>query len=442
MVAVSCPWVGLQLRLESSGVLRCRAQWQFPARILRLLAVLVASLPMGHAVSSEPLVHANIISNAQCGAHAFNCDSWRGQTHKKLVHGSNLIQVKLSPVKNGSLDLQDVDGDAAASTVFAENPVGGASHSRIALHSRGVVDTAQSKVTLSQSFAEGAAMVLSGNTRVHLIWLILPCALGGFLLTGMCLSDVSNIIERRSVMRRSTSETLPIGTKEHLSAGVVAWSLPSRSRSNSKDAALDSKNDPIDAMNSQICPGLGNEFPLCPELVVPENCECVFVLPIQPQTLGSVDVTDESGRLVLQAVIDITSRFFVHALARQGQYLIVADCRATPSPQREMECSIHRASGEFYGLLSKEAFPGEYVLSTRGGAKFRIEGSPEDRAFKIFDSSDRKLAETRQRPDDSIGTSCTLHMAPLVDAGLMFCALFRILLWPEGPPGAFKREVL
>jgi len=183
--------------------------------------------------------------------------------------------------------------------------------------------------------------------------------------------------------------------------------------------------------------------PLCPTLIVPEECECLIAIPIRPLTKpahGPLTVMDMSGRPVVRIRVqqgEVPASLGHHsrpgAAATTASVLLLeslegerfAECRATPL----QEFAVCRPSGERYATLSPSAARNKFRLLLRDGGEVTFSGHLQEHTINVVDSEKRCLAMTEKCTVDfesSGGQYYSARLAPGSDVGMLVCGLLCI----------------
>jgi len=221
-----------------------------------------------------------------------------------------------------------------------------------------------------------------------------------------------------------------------------------------------------------------NEMQFCPDLRVPESCECILVVPVRPLSLAPFDITDMSGNVVLRAVLKGShtastfslaggSAMSLGACGRQsseqgrgsmppgpswrlllmtasnaGQGDVLAQCciarSSTGGGAGPPEFHLLRAQGDFFARLTQNEARDRYVLTTLSGARHRFWGSFDHHAVNIIDDAGDLMATTEacSVDFDSRGQFYRVRVAPMTDVGLVLCSLLCIGHLGYGGPNA------
>mmetsp|Transcript_65281 Transcript_65281/g.144343 ORF Transcript_65281/g.144343 Transcript_65281/m.144343 type:complete len:424 (+) Transcript_65281:204-1475(+) len=164
----------------------------------------------------------------------------------------------------------------------------------------------------------------------------------------------------------------------------------------------------------------------CPDLVVPEDCECRLIVPIRSMSQGSFDVTDLNGNTVLRVMPYNQSRGPPRFALSTGQGDVMAQCcPARPSHLHAdgvVEIHLLRAAGDYFAKLFHESTD-RYVLEMHDGSRLWFCGE-SSRAIKVTNESGQLLATAEgSASHERNAENCCLSVAPLVDVGLILCGL-------------------
>lgn len=170
----------------------------------------------------------------------------------------------------------------------------------------------------------------------------------------------------------------------------------------------------------------------CSELIVPQHCECILVLPIdlgKPST--SFAITDVSGAHVLRAEPQPSRDgrpWRAKITTAQGEPLVQC-CEARPhGPGGQPEFHLLRQDGQLFAKLLYSDQQDRYLLTLQSGAILHFWGNFDNSAVNITDDENRLLGTTEigSTDFDPQGTYCRLRVAPLADVGLALCGLLCI----------------
>lgn len=206
----------------------------------------------------------------------------------------------------------------------------------------------------------------------------------------------------------------------------------------------------------------------CNDLVVPQFCECILVVPIHRLRAGGpFDITDPGGSKVLRVEFPLGSGSFtsedmhgpspraslpptrfqggaslaggddgssntILLTAASGE-ILAHSARSNELAKADAAPEFHlfRAAGDFFAKLTREE--DKYVLTTIRGQRLRFWGAFAHFAVNVADSEGKLLAttETCTVEFDSYGEFFRLRVAPLVDVGLVICSLLCIGYFDE-----------
>lgn len=222
--------------------------------------------------------------------------------------------------------------------------------------------------------------------------------------------------------------TPPFGTRLGTPNGVVsntpesAKSLPRR-----VDATISSDDEQAQQGDNQFCP----------DLVVPQQCECILVVPVYAP-VGNFSVCDLNGRAVLHAssknggtaAKDRGDLWQLSVQTATGEAL--AHCvevkSAAGSSATELEFNILDAKAAYFGNLV--TLPGQqhFQLTTQAGDKLHFWGNFQTQAVNVTDEQGGLLATTEPCgvDFDQTGIYYRLRVAPLANVGHSLCALLCI----------------
>jgi len=188
-------------------------------------------------------------------------------------------------------------------------------------------------------------------------------------------------------------------------------------------------------------PKLALDRHLCSELVVPENSECLLLLPEIMQSRfnagGVLSIDDVNGMAVLYAVYSLAERLPVgpHDLPSNGkrlilrsalEHLILASCRDAESETAggPPELTIFNNSEEPFGIL-RATSPGprsSYLLSLSTGKKMSIRRDNQALSSFVTNEDGWLLACS----EDAGERGRKISISPQVDVGLMTLTMLGI----------------
>lgn len=263
--------------------------------------------------------------------------------------------------------------------------------------------------------------LISALREVHLGWMLLFLAVVSMLAAvALCLlaADRASNDDRVLTMRTAFLESTQL----------------------EPNIMLSSKS--LRSPNASIGPDVGA---LCGKLVVPDNCECVLVVPMGHDT--AFDITDVAGTTVLKADLGSGRRSSSHLqgyaghapgslalTSAQGSVLALV-CPTGKSMALSPEFQLMRGSGEYFARLNRlesignsSLRGGRYQLETLVGQKFHFLGGFSDHAVNVTDDEGRLLATTeRCTPGfDPDGDYYRVRVGPVVDVGLVLCSLLAV----------------
>jgi len=175
-----------------------------------------------------------------------------------------------------------------------------------------------------------------------------------------------------------------------------------------------------------------SELHFCPDLVVPQHCECILVLPIDVDTTRtSFTIMDVHGSPVLKAVPGVKpdGTWQATVTTSAGEKLVTCfDARPSSREARLDEYHLNRASGQSFAKLTYREREDKYLLTLQSGTTLSIWGNFANSAVNITDDGNRLLATTEigSADFDPDGTYLRLRVAPLADVGLALCGLLCI----------------
>lgn len=192
-------------------------------------------------------------------------------------------------------------------------------------------------------------------------------------------------------------------------------------QSQSRDISTESEGD---ARRSTA----GADPQFCPDLVVPEQCECILVVPVYAPA-GAFNICDMNGRAVLHANTHPPGRgggWSLNVKTATGE--VLANCIEVGRPGSCDEFRILDAKGAFFASLVQLHSQQRFVLTTRSGYKLHLWGNFQTQAVNITDEDGGLVATTEPCGIDldQTGAYYRLRVAPLVNVGHSLCALFCI----------------
>jgi len=172
-----------------------------------------------------------------------------------------------------------------------------------------------------------------------------------------------------------------------------------------------------------------SELHFCPDLVVPQHCECILVLPVDVGTTRTAfTIMDVHGSPVLKAVpgSQPDGTWLATVTTSAGEKLVT--CFDARPSSREVEYHLNRASGQSFAKLTYNQAQDKYLMTLQSGTTLSIWGNFANSAVNITDAGNRLLATTEigSADFDPDGTYVRLRVAPLADVGLALCGLLCI----------------
>lgn len=169
----------------------------------------------------------------------------------------------------------------------------------------------------------------------------------------------------------------------------------------------------------------------CPELVVPEQCECIIVVPVFAPN-GSFNICDTTGRAVLHAMTSgqgASWKLEIHSATGELTCGVQTKLGSLLDPVgANLEFQLLDANAKVYGRVQRLTNQERFVLSTQDGLKIQFWGNFRTHAVNITDEEGFILASTEPcKPDfDSTGIYYRLRVAPRANVGHSLCALLCI----------------
>lgn len=176
------------------------------------------------------------------------------------------------------------------------------------------------------------------------------------------------------------------------------------------------------------------ELHFCPDLVVPQHCECILLVPFEitaSERERSLDISDMNGSIVLCAITQSPGgvwRLFLESAAGDA----LAQCREVrPSISaarvgNNVEFHFLRNGGHYFGKLTPRT-QDRYELHTLEDKSLHFWGNFQARAVNVTDDTGRLLATTELHNANTDGARrFRLRVAPLADVGLALCGILCI----------------
>lgn len=174
--------------------------------------------------------------------------------------------------------------------------------------------------------------------------------------------------------------------------------------------------------------GGASDAHFCPDLVVPEQCECILVVPVYAPT-GAFNICDMNGRAVLNAFTQKSSarggpRWSLDVKTATGELL--AKCIEVGT--QSVEYHILDAKRSFFASIVELHGQQRYEMTTCGGSRIHLWGNFQTQAVNVTDEQGVLLATTEPCGIDldRTGSYYRLRVAPLVNVGHSLCALLCI----------------
>lgn len=170
----------------------------------------------------------------------------------------------------------------------------------------------------------------------------------------------------------------------------------------------------------------------CPDLVVPQQCECILVVPVYAPS-GHFNICDMNGRAVLHASTQTGGPGALWQLALQtatGEPL--AHCTevrqgSAISTTAGAEFHILDAKAEYFASLVSIQGQQRFQLTTQTGKKLQLWGNFQTQAVNVTDEQGGLLATTEFVDfENQTGIFYRLRVAPLANVGHSLCALLCI----------------
>lgn len=248
---------------------------------------------------------------------------------------------------------------------------------------------------------------------------------------------VTYLIIMRSVDSNKTSRGLGTAMASGRSTGRLGSAFsPSVqstsfvSRSHTAHFGDDHHNDGMVSRSSSDEDSTDRQF--CPDLVVPEQCECMLMVPVYAPN-GTFSICDMNGRTVLHASAQtksgpqgalwqltlhtITGEALAHCVEARGGSLSIG-----------MEFHILDAKAERFGSIIQLQGQQRFELTTVSGLKLNFWGNFQTQAVNVTDVHGGLLATTEPCGADfeQTGNYYNLRVAPLANVGYSLCALLCI----------------
>jgi len=224
--------------------------------------------------------------------------------------------------------------------------------------------------------------------------------------------------------------TPPFGTRLGTGTGAVS-NTPDSTKSLPRriDATISSDDDQAQQGDNQFCP----------DLVVPQQCECILVVPVYAPT-GNFSVCDMNGRAVLHASTknggtaanDRGDLWQLSVQTATGEALAhcveVKSAAGSTATNGALEFNILDAKAAYFGNLVQLPGQQHFQLTTQAGDKLHFWGNFQTQAVNVTDEQGGLLATTEPCgvDFDQTGIYYRLRVAPLANVGHSLCALLCI----------------
>lgn len=292
-----------------------------------------------------------------------------------------------------------------------------------------------------QAMANGRTLTL-----VFLIALIIMC-------TGLCF------IASVRMGWGNSMRSQPSNQRERLqdpSSGAMRWEAPLSKPAGRVDSHPASpqpinssppfgggsnmqERSPLPSKSPPHSPQDNSNPSICPELVVPEGCECSLLVPRLPPkgagNEGKISVADAMGVSIFQAEFRPSligqadgKRMILTSSATENIFATCRDAKpvAPPADREGYGLMIHNHLEQPIGVLRSETpARSSYTLLTRQGVRIQVQGDIKAGAVTITDQQGRLLA-TAETKGTTNGGLRSVRVGPLVDAGLMVLSILGI----------------
>lgn len=169
----------------------------------------------------------------------------------------------------------------------------------------------------------------------------------------------------------------------------------------------------------------------CPDLIVPQHCECILVLPLDlAAKQSSFAITDTNGSQVLRVMPQPAAdgrAWRAYVTTSTGEGLVNCQESRPASGRADTEYHLIRTGGDHYAKMTFSPAQDRYLLTLQNGSTIHFWGNFETSAVNITDDENRLLATTEIGSSDDLKESfCRLRVAPLADVGMALCGLLCI----------------
>jgi len=229
------------------------------------------------------------------------------------------------------------------------------------------------------------------------------------------------------VLGRQT--TPPIGSRMPSPVGQQLWSQLG-GHAVSRGSSLGQDN-PLGEWPTAKTRGVDRSF--CSDLVVPQQCECILVVPVKAPA-GTFAICDMNGRAVLHAtttsgpggswrLVLLTANEEPLAHCSEARHSV----RSTAIGEGSVEFKVSDARDEYFASLV-QLEDQRFELSTRGGSRLSFWGNFQSQAVNVTDFRGDLLATTEPCGVvfNQAGPFYKLRVAPEANVGHALCGLLCI----------------
>lgn len=368
--------------------------------------------------------------NATGGKSGINASSNRSvaDDHDSLVEAA---MAKI-PVANSSRNESEADGQDAAAPQVVEMPVSKEAGMQVLMQlvKRGrMLATTQS---LQASALSTAGLVIGA--------IVLITCLAMYVLSFHPeLSRVWEASEKPSPRPVRTTSGSSSYVDPRIMLGQPRTSTLTPQMGTRTSIAMSSRQEGVSSSDEED--ERAGEAQFCPDLVVPQHCECILLVPFNTSGAGamSFDISDMNGSTVLRATTHNPGgsehslgaglwRVFLTSAAGDA----LAQCRevrpstSSAGPSGATEFHFLRNGGHYFAKLMARG-QDRYELHTLAGKRLHFWGNFQARAVNVTDDSGRLLATTELHTESfEDAQRFRLRVAPLTDVGLALCGLLCI----------------
>lgn len=164
---------------------------------------------------------------------------------------------------------------------------------------------------------------------------------------------------------------------------------------------------------------------LCPELVVPPNCECIVAVPLCPAPPHGLKITDLAGTFILRVVNDATGSGGTKGFVVQSEPgIVLARCHASPGDEHEFH--VYRGNGDYFATFVPDDAKNGFRLQTIGGESLLFWGNFDTLSVNVTDMTGQLIAlsEMITPQFEHVGEFYSLRVSPRTDVGLLLCCFF------------------